>query len=424
MIRRLMVVVALAAAVSRAVSAQRLGPVEERPRLRDVTDTNDAHAYYNFGLEKFERDPQTAAAAFYWAARINPGWAEPLYARRAALLMKDKRMMARVMEGDRGTLESPEVRRLDSLQFRALMLAPFLYRRFDRPMFMAYIRDWVTHQSRIGGGEEPNSAEMDFYIQAYLTKAGPASRARAAYANGDFRNALEHYARALDAAKVKAYLRFERARIFGMRSESDSAIAELNLALEELRTQDQKDLIVFYDSKALAEYSIGVLREGAGSADSAREAYGRALQEDLSYYPAHMRLGLLALGKHDTTTAVSELALAAQLAPDEPHIRYVNGYVLAAARRYPESVTELRKAAELEPMYALPYLRLGQVYEILEKGPESLAAYQAFLAHARRNDTQREFATERITELKELLALTPALATPAPAASTQGPVKP
>jgi tetratricopeptide (TPR) repeat protein len=212
-----------------------------------------------------------------------------------------------------------------------------------------------------------------------------------------------------------------------MRNQSDSAITELNLALDELRKQDQTDLVVFYDSKALAEYSIGVLLEGAGSVDSAREAYGRALQEDLSYYPAHMRLGLLALGKHDTTTAVSELALAAQLATDEPHIRYVNGYVLAAAHRYSESVTELRKAVELEPMYALPYLHLGQVYEVLEKGPESLAAYQAFLAHASRNDPQREFATERVADLKELLApaLTPKGAPAlAPAASNPVPVKP
>jgi hypothetical protein len=80
--------------------------------LASATVTNEAQAYYDLGLAAFERDPQTSAAAFYWAARINPAWAEPLYARRAALLMKDKRTMARVMEGDRRVRESPEVKRL------------------------------------------------------------------------------------------------------------------------------------------------------------------------------------------------------------------------------------------------------------------------------------------------------------------------
>jgi hypothetical protein len=421
MIRRLIVVVAVVAAASQHATAQRLGPAEDRPRLVDAADTNDAQGYFDLGLAQFERDPDRSAAAFYWAARLNPAWGEPLYARRAALLMKDKRFMERVMDGDRGALRSPELRRLDSLQFRALMLSPFLYRRFDRPMFMAYIRERIVRRSRMGGGQEPNRSDMDFYIASYLLEAGPATRARVAYGNGNFRSALENYALAVDAAKVKAYLRLERARIFGMRNQSDSAIAELNLALDELRKQDQKDLVVFYDSKALAEYSIGVLLEGAGSVDSAREAYGRALQEDLSYYPAHMRLGLLALGQHDTTTAVSELALAAQLAADEPHIRYVNGYVLAVAHHYAESVAELRKAVELEPMYALPYLCLGQVYELLAKGPESLAAYQAFLAHASHNDPQRELAMGRVADLKEILAPTAALT---PAAAKPAPVKP
>ena len=72
--RRLILAAALAAAASQPIAAQRLGPPVERPRLRDVTDTNDAHAYYDLGLALFERDARTAAAAFYWAARINPAW--------------------------------------------------------------------------------------------------------------------------------------------------------------------------------------------------------------------------------------------------------------------------------------------------------------------------------------------------------------
>jgi tetratricopeptide (TPR) repeat protein len=402
MIRRLMVVVALAAALGRPGSAQRLGPAEERPRLRDVTDTNDAQAYYNLGLATFERDPETSAAAFYWAARINPSWAEPLYGRRAALLMKNKRMMARVMEGDRGTLESPEVKRLDSLQFRALMLSPFLYRRLDRTMFVAYVRDDAIRRAR-GSGEDPSPTELTFYIERYLRAAGPGMRAWAYYGDGDFTAALASYAQALDRTRNKAYVRLERGRIFGMRGASDSAVSEMRLALEELRKQDQKELVVLYDSKAMTQYSIATLLEGDGNVDGAREAYGEALQEDLSYYPAHMRLGLLALGKKDTATAISELALAAQLAAGEPHVRYVNGYVLAATHHLPEAIKELKTAVELEPYYALPHLLLGQVHEMMTHGPEALASYQEFLARAAQTDVQRQLATERMSEIKEIL---------------------
>jgi tetratricopeptide (TPR) repeat protein len=398
-----MMVVALAATVGRPASAQRLGPAEERPRLRDVTDTNDAQAYYNLGLATFDRDPETAAAAFYWAARINPGWAEPLYARRAALLMKDKFTLGRIMEGDRRTLESPEVKKLDSLQFRALMLNPFLYRRLDRRMFVAYVRDNAMRRARMGG-DELSPSQLDYQIEEYLRGASPAMRAWSRYADGDFTAALAGYARALDMAHNKAYLRLERGRIFGMRGAVDSAVSEMRLAIEELRKQDQKELVVLYDSKAMTEYSIAVLLEGAGNVDGARDAYGEALQEDLAYYPAHMRLGLLALGKRDTATALSELALAAQLAAGEPHIRYMHGWVLAVTHNFPEALKELTAAVELEPYYALPYLRLGQVHEQLSHGNEALASYQEFLARASQTDPQRQWAGGRVTEIKDILA--------------------
>ncbi|MFL5606819.1 MAG: tetratricopeptide repeat protein [Gemmatimonadaceae bacterium] len=397
-----MMVLAFAAAVSRPGLAQRLGPAEERPRLRDVADTNDAQAYYNLGLATFGRDVETAAAAFYWAARINPAWGEPLYGRRAALLMKDKHMMARVLDRDRGALESPEVKRLDSLQFRALMLSPFLYRRLERPMFVAYIKEEVMRQSRMTG-EDVSPLELDDAIKQYLRGAKPSTRAWAYYSDGNFDAALENYARALETARDKAYLRLERGRIFGMRGATDSAVSEMRIAIEELRKQDKKELVVLYDSKAMTEYSIATLLEGAGDAEGAREAYGEALQEDLSYYPAHMRLGLLALGRRDTTTALSELALAAQLAPGEPHIRYVNGFVLSATRHLPDALKELQTTVELEPYYALPYLQLGRVHEQMDHGPEALASYQEFLARASQTDPQRQWATDRVNEIKEIL---------------------
>ena len=402
--RPLLLAACLATVLASSLAAQRLGPPVERPRLRDVTDTTDAQAYYEHGLPQFERNPKEAAAAFYWAARINPAWGEALHARRAAMIMSDKSLLARVFERTRRTTNSPELRRLDSLQFRALLLNPVLYRRFDRTMFTTYIRESVMHRSRMQGGD-PSPVELDYAIDSWLRDAGPYMQGWRSYADGNFPRALQYYASALGRSRDKAGIHLERARIFGMLAQTDSAIAAFDLALAELRTQDKDDLVVFYDSKAQAEYSKAVLLEGEGNVDAARAGYAQALQEDLAYYPAHTRMGLLALGRADTATATSELALAAQIAPDEPNVRYLNGFVLGVVKQYPAAIEELKKAVELEPYFALPYLRLGQLYETTGKGPEALAAYEGFLSRASQNDPQREYAAGRATEVKEILSV-------------------
>jgi tetratricopeptide (TPR) repeat protein len=405
--RSSLMVVALATTISSSLAAQRLEAPVDRPRLRDVVDTNDAHAYYDLGLSVFEKDPGQAAAAFYWAARLDPAWGEPLYARRAALILSQPDLLADVIEDTRRTFESPRMRRLDSLQFRALMLSPFLYRQLDRRMFATYFRNAIQQNSRMRGGMDEPPTSIDYAVEQYLKKAGHGMRAFLAYGDGDFPRALRFYANALYNARDKAAVRLARARIFAMQSQVDSAVVEFGFALDAMRKRDQKDLVIFYDSKALTEYSIAVLQEGAGDGAGARESYGRSLQEDLAFYPAHMRLGMLALGVRDTATAVSELALASDLAPNEAHIRYIHGFVLIGAQRYVEAVGELQKAVELEPYYALPYLWLGRVFEQLEKEPQALAAYQKFIDRASSTDAQRTFAIERRDELKDIVAVIP-----------------
>jgi predicted Zn-dependent protease len=110
------------------------------------------------------------------------------------------------------------------------------------------------------------------------------------------------------------------------------------------------------------------------------------------------------LGAKDTANALSELALASQLAPNEPHVRYINGFVLGATGHFAEAVVELKTSVELEPFYALPWLRLGQVYEQLAKGKEAGEAYENFLKRASLTDPQRDFAVAQLAEIKEILA--------------------
>ena len=169
-----------------------------------------------------------------------------------------------------------------------------------------------------------------------------------------------------------------------------------------MRQKDEKKLVVLYDSKAMAEFSIATLLEGAGQQEKAKEAYGRALQEDLAYYPAHMRLGLLALSQGDTAAAVSELAMAAELAATDPFVRYMNGWVLGKAKRPKEAVAELTKATELEPYYALPNLVLGAQYEVAGEGARGDRRIRAF--PRRRRAQAIHSASSRVERLEDLKA--------------------
>jgi hypothetical protein len=109
MSRTLAVILACCFAASGPLTAQ--GKLPKRPKLGSGADTNDARAYYKRGVELAERSPGEAANAFYWASRIDPGFAEAFHARRIAGFISDERLLVRYLEGARGVYSSKEVPR-------------------------------------------------------------------------------------------------------------------------------------------------------------------------------------------------------------------------------------------------------------------------------------------------------------------------
>ncbi len=384
----------LFAAVTSAVSlfplqAQK-GKVPKRPDLEAAADTNSATAYYRYGLSVVEKDPRKAADAFYWATRLDPTWAQPLYARRIALLMADPRLLIGYMSRNRGVVQSKEAKSIDSLELRALMLNPFLLRELDKQLLLAYLRALFEDELRRRGEQADGATTLrfDFFMESYL-RSDASARVKAVLAVSERRlpEALELYRKALaqdrdEAAAIHA----ERARVFYLIGNDDSTRAEIALALDKLRERDVKHFVYLYESKALLEHSIGLSYEAKGDLEAAREAYGRALQEDLSYYPAHVRLGRMALTAGDTATALSELDLAVQLKGDDPWVQAHYGATLAQAGRLGDAVEHLRKAIELEPFYPIPYYLLGRVTEMMGNAAAAVEHYRGFLARASGRD--------------------------------------
>jgi tetratricopeptide (TPR) repeat protein len=397
-IRKLLLATLCVAALlpSAPAGAQDRAREPRRPRLDAAADTNSAGAYYSHGVRVMSTRPAEAVDAFYWATRLEPGMADAWYARRIAFFMSRPERFGAYMEGNRRALESRDVRAADSLHLRALTLNPFLRTKFDKDLFDHYV-EWSVQ--RDNPRERVDPVEMKYWLDNWLQSGGPATRAWVAYAEGRFPDALDHYATALRSSRRKSGIHADRARIFLMVGRPDSALVQMGRAVAEMRERDAKDLVYLYESKALFEHSTGIILEQQGKPEQAREAYGRALQEDLSYYPAHVALASLALASGDTATALAELDLAVQIRGDDAPVRYASAQALALSGRFPEAEEHLRSAVASEPWYAPPYALLGGVLETAGRGREAREAYRTFLARSTRAHPLRQNVQARLAAL-------------------------
>lgn len=396
--RRLLVFAAGLVLLAVSLAAQN---VPKRPPLNGA-DTNQAAAYYSYGLSMLQQDPHKAADAFYWAARIDPNWAKPLYAGRIAFLVgADDQFVIGYMDGKRSFTRSKDAQRIDSLELHARMLDPFMERELDKDLMLRYVRALYDEAQKSDGGTDDRAQTLRFqyYVEQYWrTDAPPGMKAELAVSEHRYPDALDAYREALRQDRDhQAEIHEARARVFYLIGNSDSARAEMEQAIAKLREKDAKDFVWLYESKAVLEHFIGLTYERQNQIGPAREAYGRALQEDLSYYPAHMRLGTIALGAGDTATALSEMDLAAQINNDEPGLQATYGTVLAQAGHIPEAQQHLHRAVEIDPYYANSYYVLGRVDEFAGKTADAAGDYRAYLGHTRAQDP-------RIAEVQRRLA--------------------
>jgi hypothetical protein len=88
-------------------------------------------------------------ARFSWATRLEPKWADALYARRIALPLNDRRRLVRYWEGERQIVPSDDIRRIDSLFYRALTLEPSVSQRLDHELFDVVIAEVQSPRWRV-----------------------------------------------------------------------------------------------------------------------------------------------------------------------------------------------------------------------------------------------------------------------------------
>jgi len=351
-----------------------------RPRLREGVDTNDALAYYQavMPLVKNGFELSTAEAALYWASRLDPSWADPVYARSLLLLRAVRNDVLATFFQTRSeraarsvALTQRQMQLMDSLRRAAWARNPFVFTGLDFPNFVPRRR------------------------------APPEEAGLYAFENRQFATADSLFAVALRKHPGEVGLRIYRAQALFYLARYDSAVTELEIGRDSLHAVVQQHTAQILPSTDMFEYAIGIARVQQGDFPAARAAYERALTENLAFYWIHARLGGAALALGDTATALSELQTAVEISGRDPVMHLFYGVVLHSARRLPEAEEQLRLAVELDSDYAEPYYRLGAVYQAEGKIPQAVAQYHTFLARAPKRDRDRATVASALVALGE-----------------------
>jgi tetratricopeptide (TPR) repeat protein len=349
-----------------------------RPRLAAGLDTNDAAVYYQAAIPLVRSGTRlpSAEAALYWASRLDPTWADPLYARALILLrawrndaMATFWKTSSARAAKRVTMSPRQGQLMDSLRRIAWARNPFLYTGLD-------VADFVPRRDA-----PPEDAGLYAYKQQRL------------------RDADSLFGIALRKHPGDVGLRVYRAHALFYLKRYDDAVAELEAGRDSLRAMVREHTAFILPSAEMFDYAIGVARVQQDDFPSARAAFQRALTENLAAYWVHARLAGASLALADTNAALLELQIAIDLEGRDPALRLYYGVVLYAAGRFPEAEQQLRTAIELDPDYAAPYHWLGAAYQAQGRAAEAVVQYRAFLAHTAQHDTDRAAVTQALAVL-------------------------
>ena len=348
-----------------------------RPKLGAGADTNSWTAYYDYGVTQIRANRRRAAAAFAWASRLDPSRAEPLLARWVVYWATYAGWFEDYLRGRPQVVNSPEVLQVDSVYWRALLRNPFVPRHLTLVIYDDLPGEWST----------------DPYTQGVL-----------AYDAERYDDAKRRFSGLIRRDSVKYNsVRFYLALCFTAEAQFDSAAAEVGALLTEMRRTRETRLSRLYESQELYEYSLALLQRATGDPAAARETLGRALTEDLAFYPAHAELGEWHLARRDTIQALIEYSQAVELGADDGVMHYRYGMVLFGARRLDEADRELRRAIALEPFYAPPYMTLASLLDARGDTTGALDQYRQFVGHAMRDDPLLGRARDRIAALSASL---------------------
>ncbi len=331
-----------------------------RPPL-PAGDIKSWEPYFDEGVRIFKQTPITAERYFLWSSRLDPTRAEPLFAQYAAFFAHTKEEDVRAyFRGDAATLRRPDIRAADSVRALALVRNPFVHRGLEILIF-----------DRLPGDFSENRD----------------TRAWIAYSNGEFPRAIDLLTRTIDRGRPDArWRRFDRALAYVAVADNRKALADLRALLAELRAQDDRGAVTFYQSKHFLLYMIGQLHLSMREYDAARTAFQEALVEDASFAYGNAGLAAVSRIQRNNIQAEGEYSLAVELAKGDGVLRLWHAQVLFDLQRDAEAEAEVLRAIAIEPMWPAPQHLLGRLRERQGRMDDAYAAWEKYVTMAPAGD--------------------------------------
>lgn len=350
------------------------GKEPKRPKLDAGADTNDARAYYDWGIGR-RVTWDKAYPAFYWAHRLDPSDEAYRFAMYLSLYYRqspDWRWEWAM--GAEYVAKSKEAKLIDSVYTLALSREPFVH---------LYSEGCEIDRAVL---EIPDPLDQGYYL----------------YYAGCYNRAAEKLGEGLAKRPRNLGYRLMRARALYWTGQMAPALTEVSVALDTLRGRDAKKTSRFYQSKEMLEYMRGDIYEHMQDFFNAKKAYARALEENVAFYMAHAKLARLALEQGELPEALQEYDQALQIEGRDPTIHNDYGVALLQSDRHADAEREFRRAVELEPYFALAHYNLAVALDKQAKKDEAMAQYRSYLARApKRHGRQVANATARLAALTQ-----------------------
>ena len=364
----------LGAQQSQAVWPSLDGKEPKRPRLEAGADTNDAGAYRAFAMER-NTSWKKSFDAYYWGRRLDPSNSIYLLDLRQAVYWGQSPEWRREYAlGAEFATKSKESRLIDSLDNTLFYREPFAH---YTSLSCTVDRDWLDY------------IEGELFLTALHY-----------HEQGCYTQAAQWYTKVLAKSPRALGSRMNLVRVLYYTGQYGTALAQIDTALAQIRERDTKRTYRFYSSKEQLETMRGEIFEAQQDFNGAKKAYGKALEENMAYWPAHVRLARLASMQEEHAEALQEYDQAVQLAAQEPTVHFDYGVALLKAEKAAEAEREFRRAIELEPYYSLAYFNLALALDNQGKRDDAVATYRDYLTRApRRHGKMVTMAKQRLAVL-------------------------
>lgn len=134
-------------------------------------------------------------------------------------------------------------------------------------------------------------------------------------------------------------------------------------------------------NSAAALHQQGKLLQQRGDHTNALAAYGQAIAQDQSFWPAWLARGDLKLETGDLASAMQDLSHAVEIAPDQARIWLILGNACSAAGQSEQALACFQQATTLDPGYAEAYYNIGVIRYHRDELDAAVEGYAAALTH-------------------------------------------